>query len=297
MAHARSYIPARCLITGLAGFTGRYVAEVMRNGGYGVFGLNDASLGASTDLLDLPAVRKRVMEVEPDIVLHLAAVSFVAHGDVRSIYATNVVGTRNLLLALSEQEKPIRHVILASSANIYGGAAGVPVTEDTPPSPQNDYAVSKLAMEYMAKIWEGELPITITRPFNYTGVGQAKHFLVPKIVDHFRRGEKSIELGNLDVERDFSDVRSVADAYAALVERTDSGGVFNICSGQGRSLKEIIATLESIAGYTIEVKVNPSFVRANEVKRLVGDSSRLDAVMGARASTPFTNTLRWMFEA
>ena len=202
-----------------------------------------------------------------------------------------------MLLALSEQEKPIRHVILASSANIYGGAAGVPVTEDTPPSPQNDYAVSKLAMEYMAKIWEGELPITITRPFNYTGVGQAKHFLVPKIVDHFRRGEKSIELGNLDVERDFSDVRSVADAYAALVERTDSGGVFNICSGQGRSLKEIIATLESIAGYTIEVKVNPSFVRANEVKRLVGDSSRLDAVMGARASTPFTNTLRWMFEA
>ena len=124
------------------------------------------------------------------------------------------------------------------------------------------------------------LPIVITRPFNYTGVGQAPQFLLPKIVGHFRRGEKVIELGNIDVERDFSDVRFLTQAYCRLLENAPAGEVFNVCSGAVFSLKEVLAMIAEIAGYEIEVRVNPAFVRNNEVKRLEGSNRKLLAAVG-----------------
>ncbi|MGH8232947.1 MAG: GDP-mannose 4,6-dehydratase, partial [Rhodanobacteraceae bacterium] len=188
-------------------------------------------------------------------------------------------------------------VVLASSANIYGNATVEPITEDTPPAPANDYAVSKLAMEYMARLWMDQLPITLVRPFNYTGVGQSGNFLIPKIVAHFRRGEQIIELGNTDVSRDFSDVRDVARAYTAIAEKTPTGETVNICSGQGHSLGEVLALMATIAGYKIEVRVNPAFVRANEVKRLVGSNVRLREITGFTPAIPLEETLRWMYSA
>ena len=296
----------RALVTGLAGFTGHYVEQELRAAGYRVFGTttpghaSDGDLFA-VDLTDRAAVAAMVGEVQPDVVVHLAAIAFVAHGDADQIYRVNVMGTRNLLEALAGLEKKPSAVLLASSANIYGNTDVGVIHEEVPASPANDYAVSKLAMEYMARLWQDKLPLIFVRPFNYTGVGQHENFLLPKIVSHFRRKAADIELGNLHVWRDFSDVRTVAAAYrhllAADLTSAPAGRTFNICSGRMYSLGEAIEMMNEIAGYRINVHVNPAFVRANEVARLVGDNSRLAAVVGAIEPPPLAETLQWMYQA
>lgn len=289
----------RALLTGRHGFTGRYVAAELEAAGYEVVGLSDhqdpADRGSITaNLLDREAVRAAVAAVQPDVVLHLAAISFVAHGDVEEIYRVNIVGTRNLLEALADHAHKPEIVVLASSANIYGNAEVEPITEDTPSAPANDYAVSKLAMEHVARLWMDRLPIVITRPFNYTGVGQSEQFLIPKIVSHFRRGERVIELGNTDVVRDFGDVRDVAQAYMAILRRMPIGKTFNICSGVGFSLDDVLDMMADIAGYRIEKRINPAFVRINEVHRLVGSRARLASEVNLKAATPLGETLAWI---
>jgi len=290
----------RALLTGRNGFTGHYVAAELEAAGYEVVGLGDRQGPAGTrsitaNLLDRVAVRAAVAAVEPDVVLHLAAISFVAHDDVDEIYRVNVVGTRNLLGALAELARKPQVVVLASSANIYGNADVDPITEDTPPAPANDYAVSKLAMEYMARLWMDRLPIVITRPFNYTGVGQSEQFLIPKIVSHFRRGERLIELGNTQVVRDFGDVRDVAATYRLIAELAPAGGTFNICSGAGHSLGDVLDMMAEIAGYRIDVRVNQAFVRSNEVLRLVGSNSKIRRLSESVPTTPLRETLAWMY--
>jgi GDP-6-deoxy-D-talose 4-dehydrogenase len=290
----------RALLTGCHGFTGRYVARELEASSYDVVGLaHDGDPPADgvlqANLLDRDAVRRVVAEARAQVVVHLAAIAFVAHGNADEIYRTNIVGTRNLLEALADSDASPRSVVLASSANIYGNATVEPIDERTPPAPANDYAVSKLAMEHMARLWMERLPITLVRPFNYTGVGQSEDFLIPKIVSHFRRGAKTIELGNLDVARDFSDVRDVARAYAAIVTKAPAGEAVNVCSGVAHTLDEVLGMMSEIAGYTIEVRVNPAFVRGNEVKRLVGSNARLRALVGCAPAVPLRETLTWMY--
>ncbi|WP_374362278.1 GDP-mannose 4,6-dehydratase [Pseudoduganella danionis] len=296
----------RALITGLSGFTGYYVAEELRAAGYQVYGTvtpgpapgRAAAEGEfAVDLNDRAALAQVVQQVQPDVVVHLAAIAFVAHGDVEQIYRVNVIGTRNLLEALAAQPQRPSAVLLASSANIYGNTEVGVIDESVPAAPANDYAVSKLSMEYMARLWQDKLPLIFVRPFNYTGVGQQENFLLPKIVGHFRRQASEIELGNLHVWRDFSDVRMVARSYRRLLAAAPVGQTFNVCSGQGWSLGEVLDMMGEIAGYKINVRVNPAFVRANEVVRLVGDNARLSAAIGALEPVPLADTLRWMYTA
>jgi nucleoside-diphosphate-sugar epimerase len=180
---------------------------------------------------------------------------------------------------------------------VYGNTRGGVFEESMAVEPANDYAVSKVAMEYMAKLWMDKLPLFIVRPFNYTGVGQSPQFLVPKIVDHFRRRAPYIELGNTDVSRDFSDVRSVVAAYRRLIEICPAGEIFNICSGQATSLRQVIDLSEEITGHRLEVRVNPDFVRENEIKSLVGSPDKLRNCLGEQLSIPFCQTLEWMLSA
>ena len=302
----------RVLITGADGFTGRYLAAELQRAGYEVHGLvrepvdSGGVAGVSAlhvaDLSDTPGLATVVREVQPDKVIHLAAIAFVAHGDIEAIYRTNLVGTRNLLEALAQSKAPLNGVLLASSANVYGNSVGGVLDETTPPAPANDYAVSKLAMEYAARLYADRLPLIMARPFNYTGVGQAESFLIPKIISHVRRRAPLIELGNLDVARDFSDVRNVVQLYRQLLEAPAAvGQTFNVCSGQAWSLNDVLTMAREISGHNFEVRVNPAFVRQNEVKTLVGNRAKLDAVVG-QAPRPMPeialrDTVRWMLEA
>jgi nucleoside-diphosphate-sugar epimerase len=289
------------LLTGARGFTGVYVRAELEAAGYKVMGaIVGAGAGPHEVTLDITSLDncRRVMEkVRPDYLVHLAAISFVHHADAEAFYRVNVIGTLNLLQAMADAKLTPRRVLVASSANVYGNTTEGVIPETQPPQPVNHYAASKLAMEYMVRTWSDRLPIVITRPFNYTGVGQEPHFLVPKIVSHFVQRAPLIELGNLDVERDFSDVRMVANAYRGLLEHESAGEIVNICSGHPYSLRWILETMQAIAGYDIEVRVNPAFVRQSEVKTLVGSSDKLHALVGELKRFPLDETLHWMYDA
>lgn len=290
----------RVLVTGRYGFTGQYVARALTSAGWQVWGgcshptKEMGPFDRVADLTHAASVNEMISDIRPDAVVHLAGIAFVGHGSVDDFYHINVLGTRNLMDALTKGGHGKSGVVLASSANIYGNTRESPISESTPPAPANDYAVSKLAMEYVAKLFSNQFPITITRPFNYTGVGQDPKFLVPKIVSHFRQRAPKIELGNLDVARDFSDVRDVAAVYAAVLDRRSSGDTINICSGRAIALGEIIDMCGSITDHAIEVTVNPAFVRADEIKTLHGDPSRVASIVGGVERHRFEETLEWM---
>lgn len=291
-------IEKRVLITGINGFTGKYVAEELEKSGFSVYGTgaiaSDLPRYYQVDLLDKAGLSRVVSEVKPSFVIHLAAIAFVGHGSADSFYQVNLIGTRNLLESLSANAIGLEAVLLASSANVYGNSIEGMLAENLAPNPANDYAVSKLAMEYMAQLWQDKLPLFIVRPFNYTGIGQSEDFLLPKIVAHFHRKSSSIELGNLDVWRDFSDVRTVAHIYKRLLEVKPIGQIINVCSGETYSLREVLTMAEGISGHKMEVRVNPAFVRANEVKRLCGDASRLKSLIGKWSAPSLNDTLCWM---
>jgi nucleoside-diphosphate-sugar epimerase len=186
--------------------------------------------------------------------------------------------------------------LIASSANIYGSAASLPITENTAPQPANHYGVSKYAME-MAVAQFTDLPIVLVRPFNYTGIGQHESFLIPKIVNAYKQMQPEIQLGNLDVSRDFSDVRDVVDAYLKLLELPAPAPVYNICSGVPTSLLSIVNSLNEIAGYKISVATNPDFVRANEIKELYGSCQLLEESIGSFRKHNIRETLQWMYQS
>lgn len=283
---------ARVLVTGCSGFTGVYVKRELEAEGYRVFDAERA--GSHFDLVQPASIGKVLEEAAPQYVIHLAALSFVGHADSAAFYGVNAVGTTNLLDQILASGITPRRVLIASSANIYGNATVEPITESTPPTPVNHYAASKVAMESLVRGYSERLSIVMTRPFNYTGVGQSTRFLVPKMVSHFLERRPFIELGNLDVVRDFSDVRTVAQAYVRLLEAEVPGNVVNLCSGVGRSLRWILEQLTEMSGHELEVRVNPEFVRTSEVNRLIGSSSRMEASLGPLPHRDFRETLAWM---
>ena len=287
----------RALITGLNGFTGKYMAAELSQAGYGIWGLGEPSAFGQTiqaDLTNLAALSEAVSKVKPDLVVHLAGIAFVGHSQPSAFYDVNLIGTRNLLQALEPLADRLECILLASSANVYGNAQEGLISESQHPNPANDYAVSKLAMEFMAKTWLPKLPVVIARPFNYTGIGQTDNFLIPKIVSHFFNQEKSISLGNLEVWREFNDVRDVVHAYRRIIECKPIGQTINVCSGQLISLREVVSMATELTGHSIEINVNPAFVRANEVTRLGGDCTLLKRFITDWKPRSLSGTLAWM---
>lgn len=290
-----------CLVTGGSGFTGRYLIAHLKRQGHRVVALGSHECGAdethAIDLNDSAAISALVTRVAPQKVYHLAALSFVGHPTPLDFYRVNVLGTETLLAALSTLPTPPR-VLLASSANVYGANAQASINEHVLPAPVNHYAASKLAMEHIAHTFAERLPLLIARPFNYTGPGQAAHFLIPKLIAHFRQRAPYIELGNLDVKRDFSDVRDITATYVNVLQQwpqsANSGDVVNLGRGEATALKEILHMLEVLTSHTLEVRVNPDFVRANEIPELKAETQRLHQWCPSAKQRPLEETLRDM---
>lgn len=279
----------KILVTGADGFTGKHFVKLATS-------LGHEAVPLVTNLLDIESLSKEIHSIKPDTVVHLAAISYVAHGSAQDFYAVNTIGTTNLLDALLENDTDLNAILIASSANVYGNNVNSPILELEPASPVNHYAGSKLAMESLSYAYQDKLPLFITRPFNYTGLGQSDNFLIPKIVSHFQRKENSISLGNLDVSREFNDVRFVCNAYLKLLKHFDRGNIYNICTGKAYSLTDIIQILQLETGHKIKVEVNQQFVRNNEIKHLCGNPKKLLNTIDIE-DYELTTTLKWMLQA
>ncbi|MDM0114688.1 GDP-mannose 4,6-dehydratase [Variovorax sp. J22R133] len=284
----------KILLTGSDGFTGKPFAEYAVSLGHEIVALQ-SNLTSREELFN------EIKEATPDAVVHLAAISFVGHADEKEFYAINVLGTTNLLDALVQLKVAPSKVLLASSANIYGNTDQSPIVETLSPAPVNHYAMSKLAMEYMARTYQDRLRLVITRPFNYTGPGQDRNFIIPKLAFHFAHRKPSIALGNLNVEREFNDVQLVCSAYMELLNHGEPGETYNVCSGQPYELQSIIDKFSSLTGHSLKVRIDSALVRANEVHRLCGNPAKLTALLAKRGrlldAPPIESTLRRMLLA
>jgi len=280
----------KILLTGARGFTGCQFIRSAAAAGHEIIELK-------TDLTDAAAVAREVASLEFESVVHLAAISFVGHSDDRAFYDVNLFGSLNLLDALKASPRPLGKVLVASSANVYGNCERSPISEDQMPAPVNHYAASKLAMEFMATARAEGMPLVLTRPFNYTGPGQAPQFVIPKLVDHFRRRAPSVSMGNLDVEREYNDVRFVCEAYLRLLQAPAAQGTYNVCTGVTYSFGAVLGMLHALTGHSIDVQIDETLVRTNEVHRLCGDPARLRAAVGPLPAYQLEDTLSWMLSA
>lgn len=269
--------------------------------GWSVIGLGLATQGVEVptlniDLADTPAITQWLREHRPTHVVHLAALSHVV-GDPLSFYRVNVLGTESLLEAIDRAQLAPAKVLIASSANIYGNADTPSITESAPARPMNHYALSKATMELLVQKWFDRLPIVLTRPFNYTGPGQAESFLISKIVASHRRRDAVIKLGNTQVARDFSDISVVCEAYRRLLTADARSRTLNICSGRSTTVAEILSTMAQISGHSPSVEVESALVRRDEIIDLKGDPSALFQAIGDLDPLPIGEILARMYSA
>jgi GDP-4-dehydro-6-deoxy-D-mannose reductase len=293
------------LVTGASGFVGRTLVGMAGSGE--LAGARLLCLPDQVDLRDAAAVRGWLAGRTPDAVIHLAAISFVPESFARpqETYAVNLHGTINLLEALAEAGFA-GAFLYVSSGDVYGAVppAELPVTEARLPRPRNPYAASKLAAEaYCCQMSEtSRVRALIARPFNHIGPGQSERFFLPsmaKQIMQIKQGRRAatIEAGNIDVTRDFSDVRDVVRAYLALLEKGASGEAYNVCSSIERNVGDVLQRMLELAGVKAAVTRADGRVRPNEQRRHCGSNRKLCEDTGWRPSVPFEQSLRDLLQS
>lgn len=290
----------QALITGADGFTGKYVCDEFINHGWSVWkaGLAKTNLNqnyVNINLCDESSL-SNLRDAPPfNAVIHLAAASFIDEKDTTSHYRTNLLGTKFLLDELCLHQTAPDCVIFASSGTVYGEAMeGHSFTELDSVNPINHYGVSKIAMEHLIRLYSEQLRTVVVRPFNYTGIGQSHRFLIPKIVRHLLERKDVIEPGNLNVARDFSDVRDIARAYRLLAESPPVGETINLCSGASVKLRDCLELAMKISEWRPEIKVNEQLIRVKDTPDLRGCRRKLSALLPDFENRPFSETLTWM---
>ncbi len=290
----------RILVTGLLGFVGQHLKAYLASNHADTIELLYPD-GDWVDLNDVPALQAWVAAARPDWVLHLAAQSFVptAFKDPRATFAVNFEGTLNLLMALAAINFTGRFLFVGSG-DVYGAVAehDLPVVETLAPKPRNPYAVSKVAAEALCYQWSqtSDFDIMMARPFNHIGPKQAPHFAISdfaKQILAIKQGtqEARIVTGNIMVSRDFSDVRDIVCAYVQLLQQGQNGEVYNIASGQERTIHSLIIEMLALAGVEAELVQDSSRFRVNEQTRMVASSEKLHAHTGFTPKYAMKETL------
>lgn len=309
----------RVFVTGIAGFAGAVVASALLEAGHEVHGLvRDAGpwprlgglpiLSAALHRGDLADGRlpELIREVAPDAVVHLAALSFApaAERDPAGAYQTNLGGTLAVLTGV-RAHAPRARLLAVASGDMYGDvqAEELPVVEETPLRPVSVYGASKAAADLAAAQWGRAygLDVVRARPFNHTGPGQDAAFVCSALARQLAlieagRQEPVLRVGNADPVRDFSDVRDIAAGYVALLERGRTGAAYNLCSGDGVSIAEVIALLRTHARVPVRVQSDPALRRAVDVPRIVGSHARATADTGWSPRIALADTLAAVLE-
>ena len=282
----------KLLLTGANGFVGRYVQAA----------LPCVPLPDGLDLRDRAALTAAVAAMRPDAVLHLAAQIFVpaAFENPRETFDINFTGTLNLLEALQAAEFRGR-MLFVGSGDTYGqvSEAALPVREDHPLRPRNPYAVSKVAAEALCYQWSqtSGFEIVMVRPFNHIGPGQSPRFVLADFarqVMEIRLGRRApvLQVGDIDVTRDFTDVRDVVRAYGLLLEPGRNGEVYNVCSGREYRIRDLLQQLLTLAGVDATIEQDPARLRRAEQRRMVASFAALQRDTGWQPAIPMEQSLQ-----
>jgi GDP-4-dehydro-6-deoxy-D-mannose reductase len=303
-----SQVPAGpLLVTGAAGFAGSYVVEALAGDGDIVGWTHRASPPEAVaslarwervDLLEPSAVREAIARLRPAAVIHCAGAPNVAHSwrDTLTPLSVNVMATHHLLDALHRAGAPCR-VLVPGSATVYAPSAAA-LTEESPVAPSNPYALSKLAQEDLSlrAALEDGVEVIVTRSFNHTGPRQTAAFAAPNMARQIAQieaglAEPLIKVGNLDAQRDFTDVRDMARAYVSLIRGGTTSNVYNVASGVPRVMRTILEALLARARVEVRVEPDPALMRPSDTPELIGDSTKLRQATGWRPEIPFDRTL------
>ncbi len=306
----------RVLITGITGFAGSHLAEFLLTAEPGIelFGLRRWRSSTDevaallpvvrlveADLLDAPSLLRALQASRPDVIFHLAASSSVADswGTPTEIMQVNVIGTLHLLETARQMDLDAP-IVLACSAEPYGAVAedALPIREDQPLRPVSPYAVSKAAVDMLGFQYHQTFKLRTVRlrMFNHCGPRQHERFVVSSLARQIaeieaERRPPQLRVGNLEVRRDFVDVRDAARAYWLAAGKAAPGEVYNVASGTAHSIREVLDRLLTLTDAMVDVVFDPGRLRPAEVPVLVGDASRFEQATGWQPAIPFEQTV------
>ena len=302
---------SKYLITGVMGFVGRYFVEYLNQEepdaqihGVDIAPLCDMDIEyTALNLMDAKSVDELIRKSRPDYIVHLAAMSSVAQSwnEPANCFVNNMSAFLNLADAVRNNDINARILSVGSSEEY--GIYDMPMQESFTLHPKSPYSVARLSQEYMSKLYVDRfgLDIVMTRSFNHIGPRQSTRFVIPSFVEQLvniasGKSENKMMVGNIDVIRDFTDVRDVVDAYWRIIKKSPNREVYNVCSGRGVKLRDIIDTTANHLGIKPNICVDPARVRANEIPSVIGDNTKLKQELGWSPKYKLSQTIADMVQ-